>query len=206
MSIAKPAKSSMSRAGEVAELVTRTRAFIHEVVLAFEDRHDGDITHARGDELRRSLQATARDCGLLAPHAHTVYGGRALSMTERARVFEAAGYSLFGGLAINAAAGRGQHASARARGHARAAGADLGPLARAEMRSAFAMTEPTPGAGSDPSALQTRATRVAGGWRIDGHKLFITRRRRSGRLHHHGPHLGRARLTGRRDDVPGTGV
>jgi acyl-CoA dehydrogenase len=36
------------------------------------------------------------------------------------------------------------------------------------------MTEPAPGAGSDPSALSTRAERVPGGWRIHGHKWFIT--------------------------------
>jgi acyl-CoA dehydrogenase len=36
------------------------------------------------------------------------------------------------------------------------------------------MTEPAPGAGSDPSALATRATPVPGGWQIDGHKWFIT--------------------------------
>jgi acyl-CoA dehydrogenase len=50
----------------------------------------------------------------------------------------------------------------------------VGPLARAEVRSAFAMTEPAPGAGADPSALTTRATRVDGGWIINGHKHFIT--------------------------------
>ncbi|MET0453782.1 MAG: acyl-CoA dehydrogenase, partial [Mycobacterium sp.] len=50
----------------------------------------------------------------------------------------------------------------------------LDPLARGEVRSAFAMTEPAPGAGSDPSALSTRAVRVAGGWRISGRKWFIT--------------------------------
>ena len=42
------------------------------------------------------------------------------------------------------------------------------------MRSAFAMTEPAPGAGSDPSALATRATKVDGGWVISGRKHFIT--------------------------------
>jgi len=51
----------------------------------------------------------------------------------------------------------------------------LGPLARGEVRSCFAMTEPHPGAGSDPRMLTTQATRVAGGgWRIDGFKRFIT--------------------------------
>ncbi len=37
---------------------------------------------------------------------------------------------------------------------------------------AFALTEPD--AGSDASAMRTRAVRVAGGWRISGSKQFIT--------------------------------
>ncbi|QSR19090.1 acyl-CoA dehydrogenase family protein [Novosphingobium sp. KA1] len=41
---------------------------------------------------------------------------------------------------------------------------------------AFALTET--GAGSDASAIRTRATRVDGGWRLDGAKQFIT----SGRI------------------------
>ncbi|MEV6932215.1 acyl-CoA dehydrogenase family protein [Dactylosporangium sp. NPDC051485] len=36
----------------------------------------------------------------------------------------------------------------------------------------FALTEPD--TGSDAGALSTRATRAAGGWRIDGAKMFIT--------------------------------
>jgi acyl-CoA dehydrogenase len=175
MSVAKAAENSMSRGAEVAELATQTRAFVREVVLPLEDRHDGDVTQAGGDELRRRLQAVARDRGLLAPHAPAEYGGRALSMTERGRVFEAAGYSLFGALAINAAApDEGNMHLLEHVATPEQREQYLGPLARAKMRSAFAMTEPAPGAGSDPSALQTRATRVAGGWRIDGHKLFIT--------------------------------
>jgi acyl-CoA dehydrogenase len=50
----------------------------------------------------------------------------------------------------------------------------LQPLAAGEIRSCFAMTEPAPGAGSDPSMLQTLAEHVKGGWVIRGHKWFIT--------------------------------
>jgi alkylation response protein AidB-like acyl-CoA dehydrogenase len=50
----------------------------------------------------------------------------------------------------------------------------LKPLVAGTDRSAFAMTEPAPGAGSDPTMLATRARRVDGGWIIDGHKWFIT--------------------------------
>ncbi len=46
------------------------------------------------------------------------------------------------------------------------------PEIRGERRYAYAVTEP--GAGSDASRLATRATRTAGGWRIDGEKWFVT--------------------------------
>ncbi|WP_256341149.1 acyl-CoA dehydrogenase family protein [Streptomyces sp. TLI_105] len=36
------------------------------------------------------------------------------------------------------------------------------------------MTEPHPGAGSDPAALRTTAVRTDGGWIIDGHKRFTS--------------------------------
>jgi len=175
MSITERHPASTNRAPEVAALAAQTRDFVREVVLPIEDQYDGDVTLAGGDAVRRDLQAAARERGLLAPHAPAEYGGRALSMSERARVFEEAGYALFGGLAINAAApDEGnlhllEHVATTEQREQY-----LAPLARAEVRSAFAMTEPAPGAGSDPSALRTKATRVPGGWRIDGHKLFIT--------------------------------
>ena len=50
----------------------------------------------------------------------------------------------------------------------------LAPLANGDVRSAFAMTEPAPGAGSDPNQLRTEATKVDGGWKINGEKRFIT--------------------------------
>ena len=43
---------------------------------------------------------------------------------------------------------------------------------RGEAMAAFAMTEP--GAGSDVSALATRARRTADGWEIEGHKTLIS--------------------------------
>jgi alkylation response protein AidB-like acyl-CoA dehydrogenase len=47
----------------------------------------------------------------------------------------------------------------------------LGPLLRAERRCAYAITEAE--AGSDVSGIRTTATRTAGGWRLDGGKLWI---------------------------------
>ena len=51
----------------------------------------------------------------------------------------------------------------------------LRPIIDGKVRSAFAMTEPAPGSGSDPSMMLTRATRVGNhGWKIHGRKWFIT--------------------------------
>jgi alkylation response protein AidB-like acyl-CoA dehydrogenase len=47
----------------------------------------------------------------------------------------------------------------------------LKPLLRAERRCAYAITEAQ--AGSDVASIRTTATRAAGGWRLDGAKLWI---------------------------------
>jgi alkylation response protein AidB-like acyl-CoA dehydrogenase len=47
----------------------------------------------------------------------------------------------------------------------------LRPLLAGELQPAYAITEPE--AGSDAAAVRTRATRVPGGWRIDGEKIYI---------------------------------
>ncbi|GIJ79936.1 Acyl-CoA dehydrogenase [Micromonospora phaseoli] len=159
----------------IDDLVARTRAFIDTHVIPVEDEFDGDVAAAGGDELRAGLQHEARAAGVFAPHAPREYGGLGLGMAERAPVFEAAGRSLFGPLAlnINAPDEGNLHLLERV-----ATGGQreryLAPLARGEQRSAFAMTEPPPGAGSDPGALRTLARRDDDGWLITGRKKFIT--------------------------------
>ena len=48
----------------------------------------------------------------------------------------------------------------------------LPPLCRGERMGAYALTEPN--AGSDAAAIATTASRVEGGWRLNGRKVFIT--------------------------------
>jgi alkylation response protein AidB-like acyl-CoA dehydrogenase len=54
------------------------------------------------------------------------------------------------------------------------------PLARADSIGCFALTEPE--TGSDASAIQTRAERVEGGYRISGHKQWVTNGRVAGTM------------------------
>jgi acyl-CoA dehydrogenase len=156
----------------VAELAQRTARFIRETVLPLEKQHKG-VVHT--EAIRLELQRAAKEAGVFAPHVAAELGGHGLDMRGRAAVFEEAGYSLLGPLALNIAApDEGNmhllEAVATPEQHERY----LRPLAAGEIRSCFAMTEPAPGAGSDPTALTTRAERVPGGWRIDGRKWFIT--------------------------------
>jgi len=155
---------NLAHSAAVTALAERTGAFVRDVVLPIEDAHSGDITAAGGDLIRIELQQAARDAGVFAPHAPIEYGGLGLNMVDRAPIFEEAGYSLFGPAAVNIAAPDEGNVHMLARiADAGQKEQFLAPLARAEVRSAFAMTEPAPGAGSDPSALRTRARKVAGG-------------------------------------------
>lgn len=166
---------NMNYSDQVNDLTVRTGAFIAEVVLPVEEQFAGDAERAGADMMRQELQSAAKDAGIFAPHAPVEYGGLGLGMADRSPVFEAAGYSVFGPTALNIAAPDEGNvhllahvASAEQKAHY------LAPLVSGDIRSAFAMTEPAPGAGADPNALMTRAERANGGWRITGRKWFIT--------------------------------
>jgi acyl-CoA dehydrogenase len=70
----------------------------------------------------------------------------------------------------------------------------LPKLASGEMLTAFGITEPT--AGVDTSRIKTKATKVDGGWVINGQKVFITNAQNAHRI------LLLARTAPRRDDKP----
>jgi acyl-CoA dehydrogenase len=164
----------LSHDPHIADLAQRTAQFIREVVVPEEQRYAG-VAVAGGEALRSRLQAAAKRAGLFALHVSPEYGGQGLDMRGRAAVFEEAGWSLFGPLALNIAApDEGNMHLLEAVASDVQKERYLRPLAEGDVRSCFAMTEPAPGAGSDPAALTTRATRVPGGWRIDGRKWFIT--------------------------------
>jgi acyl-CoA dehydrogenase len=90
-------------------------------------------------------------------------------------VFEEAGRSPLGPLALHCAAPDegNMHLLQRA-ANPEQKRRYLEPLMRGEVRSCFAMTEPAPGAGSDPSMLLTRAERRGDGWALSGHKWFTS--------------------------------
>jgi acyl-CoA dehydrogenase len=158
----------------LAALRDRVRTFVSATVIPAESRDQG--VHGIDDGLRRQLQQDARAAGVFAPQVSRELGGLGLDHRSTAVIFEEAGYSLLGPQAMNCAApdeGNIHLLDVVATPDQRSR--FLEPLATGQVRSCFAMTEPAPGAGSDPTMLQTRASRhKRGGWTIDGRKWFIT--------------------------------
>ncbi len=159
---------------ELDALCTKVRQFVDEVVIPREDMsiaHDIDAL----DRVTRELRAQATARGLVPPQLDPSLGGLGLSWRECARVFEQAGRSVLGPGALGCAAPDQPnidtllHLASPAQRERW-----LGPLVRGEIRSAFAMTEPAPGVGSDPRMIRTTARRDGDGWVLDGHKWFIS--------------------------------
>lgn len=159
---------------ELKALQTRIRAFIADEVIPLES-DPRRTPHGPTEGLRAELIAKARAAGLLAPHVAREYGGLALSHIGRAIAFEEAGYSLLGPVALNVfAPDEGNMHLLDAVATPPQKERWLRPLAAGAIRSCFCMTEPAPGAGSDPSMLTTTARRDGGHYVISGGKWFIT--------------------------------
>jgi alkylation response protein AidB-like acyl-CoA dehydrogenase len=158
----------------LSELQQRVRDFIARQIIPMEsDPRQGP--HGPDESLRQELIAKARDAGLLSPHAAAEYGGLGLSHVGRAIVFEESGYSTLGPVAMNVFAPDegNMHLLDSVATHAQKE-QWLRPLVEGRMRSCFCMTEPAPGAGSDPSQLATTAVPDGDGWSISGRKWLIT--------------------------------
>ncbi|WP_321818542.1 MULTISPECIES: acyl-CoA dehydrogenase family protein [unclassified Paraburkholderia] len=150
------------------------RDFIAEQIIPLEK--DPRITpHGPSEALREELVEKARAAGLLTPHASRELGGLGLSHVEKAIVFEEAGYSTLGPSAMNIhAPDEGNIHLLEAVATAAQKARWLVPLVQGRIRSCFAMTEPPPGAGSDPAMLATTAVRDGDSYVINGTKWFIT--------------------------------
>lgn len=159
---------------ELEELRERVQAFVREHVIPRED-DPRQGPHGPSDDLRRELQALARARGLLSPHAPQPYGGLGLDHRGMAVVFEAAGYSLLGPLALNIQAPDEGNTNLLDKVATTAQKERwLRPLVAGEIRTVFSMTEPDDGAGSDPSLLKTEARADGDDFVINGRKWLIT--------------------------------
>ena len=106
------------------------------------------------------MREKARNEGLWCLQLDPGNGGRGLNKVGMAVCYEAMNRSIFGPACFNSAApDDGNMMVLEALGTVAQKRRWLDPIARGEVRSAFAMTEPHPGGGSDPGMMQTTATR-----------------------------------------------
>jgi acyl-CoA dehydrogenase len=154
----------------------RTRAFVAAHVLPLEaDRANfDDHENIRLDVLERVREA-AKAAGLWAPQAPKEFGGMGLPVVGWAAMYEEANRSIFGPVCFNCAAPDDGNINVLAKvGTAAQKDRWLRPIVEGRVRSAFAMTEPAPGGGSDPGMIRTVAEHKGDRWTIRGHKWFIT--------------------------------
>jgi acyl-CoA dehydrogenase len=159
---------------DVGALGRKVETFINDEILPLE-RDPRQGPHGPAEVLRLEMVARARAAGLLSPHGPAEYGGLGLDHRGMAVVFEAAGWSPLGPLALNIQAPDEGNTNLLDKVATPAQKARwLAPLVRGEIRTIFSMTEPDGGAGSDPSMLKTTARQVGDDFVINGRKWLIT--------------------------------
>jgi acyl-CoA dehydrogenase len=161
---------------EIEELRLKVRAFIDKEVLPLEADPANFSEHENIPQDRLdAVRVKARAAGLWAPQSPKEYGGMELPMVAWAAIYEEAARSLFGPLAINCMApDDGNMNMLRLVGTQAQKDKWLRPIVEGKVRSSFAMTEPAPGGGSDPTMIRTRAEKKGGKYVIKGRKWFIT--------------------------------
>ncbi len=154
----------------------RYRAFVDAHVIPLEgdpasyDEHE----NIRLDRLA-PLRDKAKAEGLWAPQMPVARGGLGLPVSALAVCYEEMGRSIFGPAVFNCAAPDDGNMTVLEKVATEAQKKHwLQPIIDGTVRSAFAMTEPAPGAGSDPSHMRTTAERHGDKWIVNGRKWFIT--------------------------------
>ena len=152
------------------------RTFVAEHVLPVEaDRSRWNEYENIKIAERDRLRDMAKAAGLWAPQMPRGRGGLALPMVGQAVFYEEANRSIFGPSVFNCAAPD----DGNMRLLEQVAKPDqkdrwLQPIVAGAVNSSFVMTEPAPGAGSDPAMMLTTAERRGDSWLVHGRKWFIS--------------------------------
>ncbi|MFC5969766.1 acyl-CoA dehydrogenase family protein [Halomarina salina] len=155
------------------DLRDRARQFMDEEVLPTEREYlgDGPVPHDVVDDLREE----ARERDVFCPQIDEEWGGGGYAFSDVLPLFEEAGRSLLGAPAMRVdAPDEGNMHTIELVGTEEQKQEYLKPLVAGDINSAFSMTEPRDGAGSDPKMIRTTAEKDGDEWVIDGHKWWTT--------------------------------
>ena len=160
----------------VEDYRARIAAFVDAQILPVEaDRSAYDAHGNIGLAELARLRALAKAEGLWCLQLQPETGGAGLDKVGMAVCYEAMNRSIFGPVVFNSAAPDDGNMMVLEKVATPAQKERwLAPIVRGEVRSAFAMTEPHPGGGSDPGMIQTRAERRGDTYVVTGRKWYIT--------------------------------
>lgn len=161
---------------EIEDYRQRIRAFVEAELIPLEaDPANYDAHENIAPDVLERMKAKAKDAGLWSLQMPRARGGQELSIVGMAACYEEMNRSIFGPVVFNSAAPDDGNMIVLERvGTEAQKDWFLQPIVDGAVRSSFAMTEPPPGAGSDPTAMRTTATRDGDDWIIHGHKHYIT--------------------------------
>lgn len=162
---------------EIEEVRLQVRDFVETHVMPLEqDKNNYDAHENLSEEVVAQLRQKAKEQNLWGFQLPKDRGGRELGVVGMAALYEEAARSPFGPLAFNCAPPDDgnmillnkilQTDEQKERW--------LQPIIDGKVRSAFAMTEPRGGCGSDPSLTYTKAEKKGDKWVFHGRKWFIT--------------------------------
>ncbi|TYC63473.1 acyl-CoA dehydrogenase [Rhodobacterales bacterium] len=161
---------------EIDGIRRQIAAFVETELLPLEaDRDNYDPHENIRPDLLEDLRSKAKGEGLWCLQLAPETGGRGLGRVGMAVCYEEMNRSIFGPVVFNSAApDDGNMMVLEALGTPEQKDWWLKPVVEGRVRSAFAMTEPHPGGGSDPGMMRTTATQDGDDYVIHGHKWFIT--------------------------------
>jgi acyl-CoA dehydrogenase len=162
---------------EIEDYRQRIKAFVDERVIPLEkDPASYDEYEYIKEEVLEPLRTEAKAQGLWALGMPKERGGQGLPIIAMAACYEEMNRSIFGPACFNCQApDDGNMILLNKVGTEEQKARWLQPIIDGQVRSSFAMTEPAPGAGSDPAGMMlTKAEKVGNKWVINGRKWFIT--------------------------------
>lgn len=162
---------------EIEEARQQVRDFVATHVMPLEqDKTNFDPHENLKEEVVAELRQKAKAQNLWGFQLPKERGGRDLGVVGMAALYEEAARSPFGPLAFNCAPPDDGNMIVLNKILKTDAQKDrwLQPIIDGKVRSAFAMTEPKGGCGSDPSLTYTKAEKQGDKWIINGRKWFIT--------------------------------
>jgi acyl-CoA dehydrogenase len=155
---------------------SRIALFVERELIPLEsDRACYDEHENLHPDLLTRLRQQAKAAGLWCLQLKAESGGADLGRVGMAVCYEAMNRSIFGPVVFNSAApDDGNMMLLETVGTGPQKETWLKPIAQGRLQSAFAMTEPHPGGGSDPTMIRTRAEKRGDRYVVHGHKWFIT--------------------------------